>query len=91
MFVVELEFDEDDRRLELRPAHRQRLTAMDETVLAGPWASGTGALLVFDTDRAGVERILADDPYYRAPEVTVRSVRELRPIAGSRSPTRHVR
>ena len=51
MYVVELDFDDDPRRLEARPAHRERLQALSlqgTLVLAGPWADDAGAMLVFD-------------------------------------------
>lgn len=85
MFVVELEFDDDERRSAHRPAHRDRLVHLHEAgllVLAGPWAGDIGALLIFDTDQAGVDQILADDPFYRAPGVVLKAVREWHPIVG---------
>lgn len=85
MFVLELEFSEDPSRLAARPAHRERLLSLNAAgllVMAGPWADDTGALLIFSTDRAGAEQILADDPYYAAPGVRVTSLREWKPIVG---------
>ena len=84
MYVVELAFDDNPARLEARPAHRQRLTDLKERGLlrkAGPWADDSGALLIFDVDSADeLERLLAEDPYYRAPGVTVASKRRWTPI-----------
>jgi uncharacterized protein len=85
VFVVQLSFDDDPRRLEARPRHREMLTRLHESgvlVMAGPWADDSGALLVFRTDEAGVRKIMDEDPYYRAPGVTVASLREWRPIVG---------
>ncbi len=85
MFVVELTFGPDPSRLDARPAHRALLTelhAMGELVMAGPWPDDSGALLMFDTDQAGMDAILATDPYYRHPDVTV-SVREWQPLFGA--------
>lgn len=85
VIILELEFTDDPRRLAARPAHRERLLALHAAgtlVLAGPWADDTGAVLVFDAARDEVERIVSDDPYYAAPGVRVRSVREWRPIVG---------
>lgn len=79
MMILELAFTSADERLAARPAHRatlERLHAEGSLVCAGPWADDTGALLVFDADRPHVDRILADDPYYRTPGVTVVGVRE---------------
>ena len=83
MQVVELAFDGDPRRLDARPAHREQLVELHERgtlVMAGPWPDESGALLVFDADEAGVEEILAADPYYRAPGVAVVSVRSWAPL-----------
>jgi uncharacterized protein len=85
MFAVELVFADDDRRLAARPAHREYLAGLKadgRLVMAGPWTDDSGALLLFDTDRAGVDEILATDPYYVTPGVTVAAVHEWRPIIG---------
>jgi uncharacterized protein len=86
MFVIELAFNDDDRRLAARSAHRQRLTELRQEgklVMAGPWSGDTGAMLVFRMDEKGVRAIMDEDPYYRAPGVTVVSVREWEPIVGA--------
>ncbi|OLF17497.1 YciI family protein [Actinophytocola xanthii] len=80
MYVIELVFTDDPRRLEARPAHRERLVALHAAgrlMLAGPWEDGSGALLVFRDDPA---EELTDDPYYTTPGVIVHAVRELRPV-----------
>ncbi len=51
--------------------------------MAGPWDDHSGALLVFDTDRAGVEAIMAADPYYTTAGVTVTALRRWNPIVGA--------
>ena len=82
MYVIELEFTDDPRRLAARPAHRERLGALHaggRLLLAGPWADDSGALLVFRDDPADE---LAGDPYYATPGVTVRGVREWRSLFG---------
>jgi uncharacterized protein YciI len=81
MIVVELAFGDDPRRLAARAAHRERLGELRQRgvlVLAGPLADDSGALLVFDAERAVVERELADDPYYALTRVV--SVREWSPV-----------
>jgi hypothetical protein len=43
----------------------------------------SGALLIFDVDSEDdLESVLAEDPYYRAPGVTVASKRRWTPIVG---------
>ena len=80
MYAVQLAFSDDPARLELRPGHRERLAALaadGRLLAAGPFADESGSLLVFLVDdRAAVDAILAEDPYYSAPGVTVASVRE---------------
>ena len=86
MILLELKFSDDSRRLEARPAHRarlQQLHAEGRLVMAGPWADDSGAALVFDADSAGMEQILADDPYYTTPGVEVVSVRSWSPFLTS--------
>jgi uncharacterized protein YciI len=86
MYVLELAFDDDERRLAARPAHRERLSrlyAEGRLVLAGPWSDDSGALLVFRTDDRGLREIVAADPYYTTPGVTVVSARHWRPVVGS--------
>lgn len=84
MYAVEFAFDPaDDSRLEIRPAHRERLAAhaADGRLLAaGPWSDDSGALLVFAVDtREALDGLMADDPYYTAAGVTV-TVREWNPV-----------
>jgi uncharacterized protein len=85
MYVIELAFDADPRRLAARPAHREMLAelhAQRRLVMAGPWPDDSGAMLVFDTDEAGINDIMAADAYYRTPGITVASVRRWQPIVG---------
>lgn len=86
MFVVELRFTEHQDRLSARPAHRERLQelhAAGTLMAAGPWRDDSGALLLFEV---GCERELRDlmaaDPYYTVPGVTVLSVRHWTPVVG---------
>jgi uncharacterized protein YciI len=88
MYAVQLSFYDDDGRLPLRPQHRERLAhlaADGKLVAGGPWSDESGALLVFAVpNRDELDAILRDDPYYRAPGVTVASVHEWNPV------TRHL-
>ena len=83
MYAVQLAFSDDPARLELRPAHRERLAALasdGELLAAGPWSDDSGALLVFVVDdRDQLDAIMAEDPYYSAPGVSV-SVQEWNPV-----------
>lgn len=86
MYVLELAFTDNPRRLAARPAHRARLIALEEDGLlrlAGPWADDSGALLVFQTDESGIRDIVAEDPYYTTPGVTIVATRAWDPIVGS--------
>jgi uncharacterized protein len=85
MYVLELAFGDDDRRLTARPAHRERLARLHAAgllVMAGPWDDDSGALLVFRVDESGMREILAADPYYTTPGVTVVASRRWRPVVG---------
>ncbi|MFK0251908.1 YciI family protein [Amycolatopsis azurea] len=84
MFVLDLTFD-DPRRLAARPAHRARLAELHTAghlVMAGPWQDDSGALLVFSASRTEMDAILAADPYYSTPGVTVVALRRWSPILG---------
>jgi len=80
MFAVELAFTDDPARLDGRPAHRERLDALravGKVLAAGPFADESGALLVFRVDtREEAEDIVASDPYYSGPGVSVVTLRE---------------
>lgn len=84
MFVVELKFGPETDRLELRPAHRELLKQWHSEGLvraAGPFEDGAGALLLFDLDdEKAVDDLLAKDPYYSAPGVTVVRRQEWNPL-----------
>lgn len=85
MFVLELTFQDDSRRLAARPSHRQwlaELHASGHLVLAGPWQDDSGALLMFRADRAEMDAIMAADPYYSTHGVTVTALRQWHPIVG---------
>ncbi|MEU9687592.1 YciI family protein [Amycolatopsis japonica] len=89
MFVLELTFDDDPRRLAARAAHRERLArlhASGDLLIAGPWHDDSGALLVFRTDTAAMDAIRAADPYYTTPGVTVNALRRWTPIIGAPPP-----
>jgi uncharacterized protein len=85
MICVELSFTGDPRRLEARPAHRQRLTALHQRgalAAAGPFDDDSGALLIFRLGEPEVRAELSADPYYTTPGVTIVSIRAWTPVAG---------
>lgn len=77
LFAVSIKFtDDEERRLEVRPTHREYLkTLLDAGKLfeSGPFADDSGALLIYDAaDVAEVQELMANDPY--APAGIVESV-----------------
>ncbi|MEV4261550.1 muconolactone Delta-isomerase family protein [Kribbella sp. NPDC049584] len=86
LYVVQLRFDlaDTDRRLEVRPAHREYLTELKEAgklVAAGPFPDQTGALLIYDVaDEAELRDILAKDPYTPADVYEIATLSEWEPL-----------
>lgn len=84
IFTVQLRFKNNDRRLRVRPKHREYLASLHaagKLVTAGPWADETGALLVYNVaDEAELRRILADDPYTPEDVYEIADLREWRPL-----------
>jgi uncharacterized protein len=91
IFALQLRFRNNDRRLEVRPAHREYLASLRDAgrlVAAGPWADDTGAMLLYDVaGEAEVREILANDPYTPADVYEIADLREWRPLFGFDSPT----
>lgn len=88
LFAVELLFDSDrDKRLAVRPAHREYLGQLTERGvlrLSGPWADETGALLIYAVaDRAELQAVLDADPYAPAGVVAETTIHEWLPISGA--------
>lgn len=83
-FVLELSFKNNERRLEVRPAHRDYLRSLVEKgklVTAGPFADDSGALLVYEAaDEAEVREVLAADPYTTADVYDIVQLREWTPV-----------
>jgi uncharacterized protein YciI len=84
MFAVQLRFTDPDRRMQVRPAHREYLTSLREAgklVAAGPFADETGALLVYEVaDEAELREILAKDPYTAADVYEIAALNEWQPL-----------
>ena len=70
LFALQLKFTDPERRMEVRPAHREYLAELKEAgklITAGPFADQTGALLIYDVaDEAELRDILTKDPYTTA-------------------------
>ena len=86
LYVVQLRFDlaETDRRMEVRPAHRDYLHELKDAgklVTAGPFPDQTGALLIYDVaDEAELRDILAKDPYTPANVYELATLAEWQPL-----------
>ena len=84
LFAVQLRFTDTDRRMQVRPAHRDYLTSLKEAgklVAAGPFADQTGALLIYDVaDEAELRDILAKDPYTPADVYEIAALNEWQPL-----------
>jgi uncharacterized protein YciI len=84
MYVVELTFDDNPARLAARPKHRELLADLHERGIvraAGPWEDGTGALVIFDVQTEDeLDKLLAEDPYYGSPGLTITSKRRWSPL-----------
>lgn len=68
LFAVTITFtDDEERRLRVRPTHREYLRKLlQEGKLheSGPFTDDLGALLIYDAvDLAEVQELLANDPY----------------------------
>ncbi|GAA4560632.1 YciI family protein [Pseudonocardia xishanensis] len=77
--------DDTDRRMAVRPEHRDYLAGLPELVVAGAWApeEPVGGLLVFRAaDKADVQAIVDADPYSKAGVVADVQIREWVPPLG---------
>jgi uncharacterized protein YciI len=84
IFAVQLRFTDADRRMQVRPAHREYLTSLREAgklVAAGPFADESGALLCYNVaDEAELRDILAKDPYTSADVYEIAALNEWQPL-----------
>ncbi|SDC87732.1 YciI family protein [Actinokineospora iranica] len=86
-FTVDTRYVEDrDLLAAARPAHRDYITGLVETgqvVAAGPWADDLGGFVVFKvTDRAELDKLLAEDPYTTESVAADRAIREWKILLG---------
>jgi len=94
-FVRQIAFTSgDQRRLAVRPAHRQQLQqlhAQGRLVMAGPWAEDDGALLVYEVaDESEMQELISQDPYTAAGVVEEVSLRRWVPILPASPATRRI-
>jgi uncharacterized protein len=68
-FAAVIEYLQDNEKVErLRPIHRQYLASLKEKgqlAISGPFADGSGALIVYEAESAAAaEEILKGDPFH---------------------------
>jgi uncharacterized protein YciI len=84
LFALQLKFTDPERRMQVRPAHRDYLTSLKEAgklAAAGPFADQTGALLIYDVaDETELREILAKDPYTSADVYEIAALNEWQPL-----------
>lgn len=81
LFAVTLSYTDDvERRLEVRPKHREYLrTLLENGKLheSGPFADDSGALLIYDAkDVAEVQELLSADPFTPAGIIAGATIKE---------------
>ncbi|MDQ0734209.1 YciI family protein [Arthrobacter agilis] len=89
IFAVEYVYspDHEDLRAEHRPAHRQwleELVGQGRVLASGPFADGSGALLLFTSEsEADLSRLVGQDPFARAGAISAVKATEWNPIIGA--------
>jgi uncharacterized protein YciI len=87
-FAVEYVYTADtEKRLAMRPTHREYLKSLQERgmlLASGPWASDTGALLIFEAeDEGALKEVLEHDPYTEADVLNRVRITEWTPVLGT--------
>ncbi|MFC3298766.1 hypothetical protein FJV46_00425 [Arthrobacter agilis] len=89
IFAVEYVYspDHEELRAEHRPAHRQWLEAQVEqgrVLASGPFADGSGALLVFSSGtEADLNQLVSEDPFALVGAISAVKTTEWTPIIGA--------
>ncbi len=89
IFAVEYVYspDENDLRAEHRPEHRewlQGLVDQGRVLASGPFADGSGALLVFTSDtEADLSHLVSQDPFARVGAISAVRVTEWNAVVGA--------
>lgn len=91
LFAVTLTFTDDtERRLEVRPSHREYLAGLlgrGKLHESGPFVDDTGALIVYDAaDVAEVQEILSADPYTPAGIIAGVTIKEWNVVMSRQAP-----
>ncbi len=91
LFAVTLTFTDDmERRLEIRPSHREYLAALLERGNlheSGPFEDDSGALIVYDAaDVAEVQELLSADPYTPAGIIAGVTIKEWNIVMSRQAP-----
>lgn len=88
VFAVEYVYSPDQSALreEHRPAHREwlgRLVEQGRVLTSGPFADGTGALLIFTADSENdLHQLVSEDPFARAQAISAVKTTEWTPVTG---------
>lgn len=88
IFAVEYLYgiESETQRTKARPKHREWLAerAEEDVILAsGPFADGSGALLIFQADsKSSLRQLLGEDPMALAGGVTATKITEWAPVIG---------
>ncbi len=89
IFAVEYVYnpDHDDLRAEHRPAHRQWLESLVQqgrVLASGPFADGSGALLVFAAEtEADLNQLVSEDPFARVGAISAVKSTGWNPVIGA--------
>jgi uncharacterized protein YciI len=89
IFAVEYVYnpDHDDLRAQHRPAHRQwleELVGQGRVLASGPFADGSGALLLFTSEsESDLSRLVGQDPFAVAGAISAVKTTEWKPIIGA--------
>ncbi len=89
IFAVEYVYnpDHDGLRAEHRPVHRQwleELVGQGHVLASGPFADGTGALLIFSAEtEAELNQLISEDPFARAGAISAVKTTAWSPVIGA--------
>ncbi|GAB3675439.1 YciI family protein [Saccharopolyspora tripterygii] len=87
-FVVELVYGPDeDKRLEVRPEHREYSKGLAEKgvlLAGGPYTDGAGAQIIYEVaDEAELREVLSADPYAKAGVLASTTIRQWEIVTGA--------